>query len=249
MNLVTFLQQNPEPLPEWLRQPSPKFDRTNFFGSRTVYYPGSGHDGQPVSLCARAHAAHAFIYVDYGISNSAVRDMVRGVEDPVFPGYKVEYEEEVEELALRPGGWEPHVDPSELAGANERASVKPFRLYVAFGRDEDRDDEHGPERFAVLFVGGDGIAMYDAIYCQPDRTPPPFLVVVQDHGFGNNYDRFSADGLLERIACKTGVYPKYLLVGEGGGGGEPWAGYRESGAGRERGGGDHTFLRRLFVRG
>ena len=52
MDIITVLQRNPEPLPEWLREASPRFDRTNFFRSRTVYYPGSGSDGQPVKLCA-----------------------------------------------------------------------------------------------------------------------------------------------------------------------------------------------------
>ena len=68
MSLVATLQQCPESPPQWLQQPSPTFDRASFFGSRTVFYPGSGDDGQPVKVCARAHAAHAFIYVDYGVS-------------------------------------------------------------------------------------------------------------------------------------------------------------------------------------
>ena len=103
MDLITMLQRNPEPLPEWLREPAPAFDRTSFFGSRTVYYPGAGSDGQPVKLCARAHAAHAFIYVDYHVSMTKIRNSVRGIEDPGFRGYDVEHEEEVEESVLRPG--------------------------------------------------------------------------------------------------------------------------------------------------
>ena len=47
MDLIAVLQQDPEPFPEWLRELSPAFDRAAFFGSRTVYYPGSGADGQP----------------------------------------------------------------------------------------------------------------------------------------------------------------------------------------------------------
>ena len=54
MDLVETLKQCPEPLPDWLRQRSPGFDRKGFFSSRTVYYPGFGNDGHPVSVCARA---------------------------------------------------------------------------------------------------------------------------------------------------------------------------------------------------
>ena len=73
MDLVNTLKQCPEPLPDWLGQPSPGFDRKDFFSSRTVYYPGFGNDGHPVSICARAHAAHAFVYVDYGVSKETVQ--------------------------------------------------------------------------------------------------------------------------------------------------------------------------------
>ena len=248
MDLVTVLQQDPEPTPEWLKTPSPGFDRASFFGSRTVYYPGSGNDGQPVSLCSRAHAAHAFVYVDYGVSMSDIRDQVRGIGDPGFRGYEVEHEEELKESVLRPGGWTPHVEPSELKkGAHRFADVRPFGLYVVFRRDADHDDAHGPARFAALFVGGDGHATYDALYCQDDGTPPPFLVVVQDHGFGGNYDRFGAGGLMDRIACRASVYPQYLLVGDRGDGYAPWAGYRDTGAAPQPGG-MHAFPRRLYSR-
>ena len=248
MDLIALLQRDPEPLPEWLREPSPAFDRAAFFGSRTVYYPGSGTDGQPVKLCARAHAAHGFIYVDYGVSMAEIRNSVRGIGDPGFRGYDVEHEEEVEESVLRPGGWTPHVQPSELKqGAYGFANVRPFGLYVVFRRDEGLDGAHGPERFAALFIGGDGHATYDALYCQNDETPPSFLVVIQDHGFGGNYDRFRAGGLMEKIACRASVYPKYLLVGNRGDGYTPWAGYRDTGATPEPGG-MHGFPRRLYIR-
>ena len=64
--IIDILRQDPEPLPDWLRAGPASFDRNEFFGSRTVYYPGSGGDGQPVRLCALSHAAHAFVYVDHG---------------------------------------------------------------------------------------------------------------------------------------------------------------------------------------
>ena len=160
----------------------------------------------------------------------------------------MEHEEEVEESVLCPGGWTPHIQPSELKeGANRFANVRPFGLYVVLKRDEDHDDSHGPERFAVLFVGGDGHATYDALYCQDDGTPPPFLLVVQDHGFGGNYDRFGADGRLEKIARRCDVYPEWLLVGARGDSYEPWAGYWDSGAGPEPGG-MRGIPRRLFLR-
>ena len=105
-------------------------------------------------------------------------------------------------------------------------------------------EDHGPRRLATLFIGGDGIASYDALYCQRDGTPPPFLAVIQDHGFGGNYNRFGQNGLLELVAERTDVRPNFLLVGESSG---PWTGYADTGAAPEPGGsGAHP--RRLFSR-
>ena len=235
MTLVDALERDPEPLPDWLRAAPRAFSRAEFFGSRTLYYPGSGDDGQPVSLCARAHAAHAFVYVDYGVGRETisgrVHDTVQG-----FSGYAVEYEESLEECDLRPGGWTPHVDTSEIEGAGERfASATPYAWFAVLRRKdgEGYGDSHGPERLAGLFVGGDGFATFDALYCQDDGTSAPFLVVVQDHGFGGNHDKFGAGGILERIARRCRRRPRWLLVGENS---DPWQGYRDVAAAPEAGG-------------
>ena len=245
-----MLHQDPEPLPAWLREPPRGFDRKSFFGGRTVYYPGFGNDGDPVRICARAHAAHAFVYVDYGVSKETVSERVNGVGDPGFIGYTVEHEEEVSESDLRPGGWTRHLEQGERTEVSYSfANVRPYALFIVLKRNEDRDDSHGPERLAILFVGGDGHATYDALYCQTDGTPPPYLVVVEDYGFGANFSPFAAGGLLERIARRCDVLPKFLLVGPRGSGGKyrPWSGYRDTGAAPELGG-MHGRSRRLFRR-
>ena len=147
MDIVTMLQQCPESLPAWLREPPRRFDRKTFFGGRTIYYPGFGNDGHPVSLCARSHAAHAFVYVDYGESKETVRERVHGIGDPGFIGYSVEHEEVVSESDLRPGGWTQHVEQREIAGVSYSfANVTPYGLFIALRRDKDRDESHGPER-------------------------------------------------------------------------------------------------------
>ncbi|MCY4485656.1 MAG: hypothetical protein OXF11_00860 [Deltaproteobacteria bacterium] len=245
--IVTTLQQNPEPFPDWLKQPSPRFDHDSFFGSRTVYYPGCGTDGHPVAICNPAHAAHTFVYVDYRVSEQTVRDCVYRRTGPGVHGYEAEHEEEVAEAILHPGGWTPHVAERELDKAADWADESRFRLYLVLKRDKDHDDTHGPERFAILFIGGDGHAMYDALYCQEDGTRPPFLLLFHDYGWDENYDKFGADGLLERIAFDRGVYPEWLLVGLNERQFEPWEGYLDVGAEPARGG-MHRKPRALFHR-
>ena len=241
--IVEYLSGEREPYPEWLRAGPRAFDRSDFFGSRTIFYPGSGDDGQPVELCARARAAHAFVYVD--IAYERKRDFKRlcGSETG-FRGYAPEREEPVREAELRPGGWTPAC-PS--LARNERYSfADPFAHFVVFRRleGEGNGDAQGPERLAGLFIGADGFAAYDALYCQGDGTPAPFFVTVQDHGFGRNWDRFARGGILNRIAVQRSVLPEYLLVADNS---KSWEGYRDTGAPAERGG-CHGHSRRLFIR-
>lgn len=244
--IVNVLGHNPEPLPEWLANDNPpRFDRDNFFGSRTVYYPGYGDDGQPVELCNRSHAAHTFAYVDHGVGRDTLAQRLRDRRQR-FLGFEVVHQEDLSGHALRPGGWTQHVTADEARRLEpfRESLAKPFGWFVVLDRQPGRGDDHGPERFAILFIGGDGYASYDALYCQEDGTPPPFLVVIQDHGFSGNADRFERDGLLERIARRQGVLPEYLLVGEPS---TEWRDFADSGALPELGG-MYAGARRLFTR-
>lgn len=244
--LVEALRQHghQEPLPEWLDgEGDAAFDRQRFFASRTVYYPGCGFDGHPVKLCSLSHAAHSFVYVDYGIGEASVMEELCHPKSG-FHGYDQVHTEYVSEEALRPGGWTAHVEPREVANAGFAGEfAKPFARFVVLGREEGLDCRHGPRRLAILFVGGDGFATYDALYCQGDGMPAPFMIVLQDYSFDGNYDRFGRGGLLERIALRCRVRPEMLLADNA----EPWDGYDDVGADAEVGG-RYMGPRRLFRR-
>ena len=243
--IVDILQREPETQPDWLyAHKSPRFDRNAFFRSRTVYYPGSGNDGQPVMLCALSQAAHAFVYVDYAVDWNTLSERLTD-PDQGFRGYALAHHEKVTEKDLRPGGWTPHIVKDEARGANDfrDAFTMPFAHFAMLER-QVGDEEHGPKRLAILFIGGDGIASYDALYCQEDGTPPPFLAVIHDHGFGGSYARFDRNGLLERIARRTRVLPEFLLVADCS---TPWSRYADTGADAEPGG-QHGHPRRLYRR-
>lgn len=242
--LVEALHEYAEPLPEWLDgEGDLAFDRQRFFASRTVYYPGCGFDGHPVKLCSLSHAAHTFVYVDQSIDEA---EIMEELQDPVygFRGYDQIHSEHVSEETLRPGGWAAHVAPHEAMHAGDFAGgfAEPFARFVVLGREERLDHCHGPRRLAILFVGGDGHATFDALYCQGDETPAPFMIVLQDHAWGGNYDAFGGGGLLEQIAIQCWARPGLLLVADNT---LPWQGYHDVGAEAEPGGGGQH-PRRLF---
>ena len=68
MEQLDYLYNNyREPTPDWLMaiDENSEIPWKQFFGSRTVFYPGAGMDPHTVNLFGGAHCAHCFINVDY----------------------------------------------------------------------------------------------------------------------------------------------------------------------------------------
>ncbi len=228
VKLKDYLKQQREEVPSWLKgfKSGDSFSRNDFFSSRVVYYPGSGEDGHPVKLFATAHFAHCFVYVDYGLSQARLES---ALEDPLnkFLGYKTISRIQISENNLVPAGWVPHVEMHEVNRFRNRlgrVAESPFCFLEILEREEGRDEDHGPARLAILFLGADGIASYDALFCQNTSEGPPFLLVLQDHGFSGNYSPFGKGGLLEKIAKRSQTFPSWLLVGNNT---KPWDGFGE----------------------
>ena len=146
--IVEILRKDPETIPNWLNTDGePCFQRERFFASRTVYYPGSGDDGQPVKLCARSHAAHCCVYVDYDVGQHRLLQRLHN-PDAGFAGYEPIHEQSVSEEVLRPGGWKPHVSAAEYSHAVRLPNhlAEPFGLFVVLSRQAGFTDDHGPRR-------------------------------------------------------------------------------------------------------
>ena len=74
---------------------------------------------------------------------------------------------------LAPNGWRSRVRRGRFGGAENWRLVDFYGFVAVFERDAAYDEKHGAERFAVLFLGEDGIASYDALFCQgTDGTTP-----------------------------------------------------------------------------
>ena len=217
VTLKEFLLNYREAMPAWLGKfrPEDKFCRIDFFTSRVVYYPGAGNDGHAVAVFGAAHAAHCFVYADYMKSlKQTLNDLTD--QQQGFMGYTALATIILTPDDVTPRGWTPQI---QLSQRQKRwypcssTTTEPFALLAVLERHLAFDDSHGPERLAILFLGADGIATYDALFCQLPNPRSPYAILIQDHGYGGNYDKFGRGGLLERLAIRCKVLPEWLLSG------------------------------------
>lgn len=214
-----------------------------------VYYPGSGSDGHPVKFFGSLHMASSFIYVDYGLSRESIE---RDLDNPEkgynghFKGYHSHSRITLKIEDIIPDGWESQIEKHHPnKSKHDFANIQPYAFLELLQRDSHLDEKHGPKQLNIMFLGADGHATYDALFCQGISPNPPLAIVLQDHGFGGNYSKFGRGGLLESIAKNTQVYPRYLLVAEGT---DPWDGYERAIDYEGTRGGGNGRIRHLYER-
>lgn len=186
-----------------------------FLSERVVFYPGSGSDGQPVALFNQTHSAHCYVYVDYLLERD---DLLRKLITDGFLGYRKQARVDLDGSDFGPVRY--HAPPQNY----RFEPVKPYGFVQVFEREAGLGESHGAARFAVLFLGADGHATYDALFCQENGVPAPWCMVLQDHGFGGNYSDFGAGGLTHQVARACGVYPDFMLRADNT---RIWPGYEE----------------------
>jgi hypothetical protein len=241
IDMGAYLKQNhQEDMPAWLSRAAANkpLNIGEVLSSRIVYYPGYGDDGSSVKLFNQSHSCHFFIYADYGISQEKVYSQLN---DAGFNGYQTICRYTLKESDLVPKGWHPHI----LIEKPQPPKILPYGFIEVFEREKELTDEHGAMRMAILFLGADGIATYDALFCQPRAIAKPWCMVLADHGFGGNYDRFGAGGLLDELVLNTRIYPECLLVSRNT---RPWRGYEMIEGLSSTRGGMHNSERRLWLK-
>jgi hypothetical protein len=222
-----------ESMPSWLADYS-KGDEVPleaFLSSRTVFYPGSWFDTEPMKIFGCSGSAHAFIYADYNASENPLFTREGFCElfrsEFQLEGYRVfdmvPYNAKKMNEAIK---WEPHLTAEDYRNViNLPRYTNQFSYFVVLEKEPSSVETLGPDRLALWFISGDGVATYDAVYAN-ENAIPPFVFVHQDHGFGGNYTNFGNDGLLHAIAERSNVYPGFILQGQEGTG-IRWVGYDE----------------------
>jgi hypothetical protein len=216
-SIIDYLSQFKVEMPEWLcaYKAGMNISFVDIMSGRVAYYPGSGFDGSLMKIGNLSHSVHSYLYVDYGISKQKMIDLL--AKPNVIRGYHSIGRIEWNANDLLPNGEYPfNVNKMPLHG-NSTSFVNPNEQPYCFTeimeRDVDKDEDWGVKRFAVTFLFADGIASYYQLFCK-EYCKAPWIVLLQDHGFGGNYDKFGKGGILDAIIEKNNVRPMYVLCGD-----------------------------------
>jgi len=216
-----YLAPLAESMPKWLAQyeAGSKAPSWGFSDSRVVYYPGGEFDDQPIQTFGLTRYAHVFIYADYGVNED---DLISKLQEGIFRGYHVFDICPITGNDLIPVDWYQHIDinPEKI---RDNPIVQREARYTLVILDPDPQMVIlGAERIALIYLYADGITAYDALFgnynCRLD------LLVLQDHGFGGNYDRFGRGGYMQRIAMRSRLFPALILCDKDN---NVWPGYEK----------------------
>jgi hypothetical protein len=176
-----------KPVPEWIGNTSKPLRELPLVDilSGSVYYPASGIHGAPVKYLGGNF--HSFVYVDYGVGRDCLVQNLDG-----FRGYQLVAFRDVTQGELTPNGWKQQYVRSPQCNPRHITNLKspPFGVWSIHKRTEEYGPDHGPDRFSLLFIGGDGVATFQALYHGNHVTPAVVAVIQPGTRFGGNWTNF-----------------------------------------------------------
>jgi len=202
----------------------------------SLYYPASAFDGSVVKTMGK-RGIRSFVYADYGYTRQQLEE---NVQQQPFRGYRVKWSRDVEWCEVREHGWQSLSEQEQFArdarrwnsdrwregdgsrgwqsvvGPRGHAFVRAegFARWYLWKRDDDLGDDHGPPSFSLIYVGGDGVATFHALYW--NRAAPSVVAIVQPgSGFGGNYTDFREEGKIfhRSVTENPAGVPEKLVYG------------------------------------
>lgn len=154
--------------------------------SDSLYYPSAGFDGGVVEYFSQQF--QSFVYCDYGIEED---DFLNQID--TFHGYSILAQRHVLKEEITPEGWRPEIPPGLTMHDyfRERGFIKkPFANWAIYERNPDKDHFHGPERFSVIYISGEGVATYQALYWTHQTSAKAVAMIQPGNAWGGNWANF-----------------------------------------------------------
>jgi len=183
----------------------------------SVYYPASAFDGGVIRDCnvnRKDWEVLSFVYCDYSETEEALHltEMPRG--------YRLLGERQLKEKELIPNGWTPVLPPNLDMQRYQHtvrhfANKRPFATWMVFERLPEFGESHGPKRFSLIYICGDGVATYQALYWTHGIAPRAVAIIQPGTGFGGNWSDFfkKDDPLYWTVKNNPAGIPEYVYCG------------------------------------
>lgn len=208
----------------WLNQLSIRSMQNGVFPRESLlegslFYPACGFDGSPVRRWQLGFVS--FVFCDFSVSED---DLNGALTAKPFLGYR-EFSRrnlthgDLSPLRVLDGDSDlsdvrkPMAEKNryiEMVNSALRENPKLFATWFVFERMCNCGPEHGPERFSLIYIRGEGAATYDALYNMNNLLPGGVCIIRPGTGFGGNYQNFHAV-LWEVINSNRRGLPKILL--------------------------------------
>lgn len=214
---------HPEPLHSELGSPQLAFPEKvplqsfpiRQFLADSAYYPAAGTDFWPV--LALAEHCRTFVFSDYCVP---IEDAVKALKRL----HPLTLEDVSREALLSGVAWQPENQPGSHRGfpyvrpyallARFRVGSEDGRRYAGrvnyfFSESQDLDERE----VQLLYLGGEGVATYEALYCAHRVAPKVLAILRPGTGFGLNWTDFRAtgDSLEAAVMRNRGGLPEALL--------------------------------------
>ena len=210
MKITEFLQneKNPCPLPCWLENwsKSSSFDVDAFLSSDVVFYPGGGRDGQPIRLFNEGCNVSCFLYADSGQDLEVVDEEFS--ERPLKGYILINAGEVLFDQVFKESIGQTVIFRGLRGECVYDAKDKIGRLYI-FQHDGSEVSEKCSPFLAMLYLNVDAFYVFENLFSKENT---PLAILLADHGFGGNWDKFGRGGKLEKISTMKEIIPKWLLV-------------------------------------
>jgi hypothetical protein len=200
---VNDIEQGPIPLQEML--------------ANTLFYPACDSDGGVVRDCNKNNQAlgiDTFIYCDYAYGEERLNEEMND-----FHGYMVVATRSLKPNDLTPNGWNMQMPPRldlQQYHMFKDAYKKPFAKWIVYERVTEKGEDFGPNRFSLIYIGGEGIATYQALYWSNNACPKAIAIIQPGLAFGLNWSDFTQPkGYLNWVVINNPNHkmPKYIYYG------------------------------------
>jgi len=185
--------------------------------TNSFFYPACDSDGGVVKDCNKNYQTlgiDTFIYCDYSYGEDALNEDMND-----FHGYKVLATRSLKPNDLTPNGWNMQMPPRldlQQYHMFKDAYKKPFAKWIVYERVPEKGEDFGPKRFSLIYIGGEGIATYQALYWSNNACPKAIAIIQPGHAFGLNWTNFTEpNGYMNWVVSKNPNHkmPKYIYYG------------------------------------